>query len=213
MFTLAEGESTTGIIEVKRSKFIATVARADDEEAARAVICAAKTTYPDARHHCSAFVISSDEGPARTHSSDDGEPSGTAGPPILEVLVGSDLTDVVAVVTRYFGGTLLGTGGLTRAYSQATREALMEARIVRLEPLEHVEATVPAAAAGRIESEIRREGWVLVQTKWGNEVDIEVAVPEECVETFADLVATHTRATAQIRSLGTKRHEVPAAIS
>lgn len=104
-------------VGAKRSRFLAHLAPAADEEAARAVIEAARRAHHDARHHCSAFVLGPDRRTER--SNDDGEPAGTAGSPMLDVLRGSGLTDVVAVVTRWFGGTLLGTGGLIRAYSDA----------------------------------------------------------------------------------------------
>ena len=107
----------TGEIEEKKSRFIATLEPVSSEEEAVAVIAAVKKKYWDAKHNCSAFVIG-DKGQI-TRCSDDGEPSGTAGRPMLDVLVGEHVTNVCAVVTRYFGGTLLGTGGLVRAYSAA----------------------------------------------------------------------------------------------
>ena len=109
---------------VLRSRFLAHVARAETEAAARAVIAEARAAHHDARHHCSAFVLGADAMLRR--SNDDGEPSGTAGRPMLDVLGGRGLSDVVVVVTRWFGGTLLGTGGLTRAYGDATAAALAE---------------------------------------------------------------------------------------
>lgn len=106
----------------KKSRFIATVRPVASEEEAAAFIEEMKKKYYDARHNCSAFVIG-DRGQL-TRSSDDGEPSGTAGRPMLEVLLGSGIRNIAAVVTRYFGGTLLGTGGLVRAYSGVLKEAL-----------------------------------------------------------------------------------------
>ena len=99
--------------EVKRSRFLCRIERVESEGAARAVVDRARKEHWDARHHCSAFVLGPDGAVQR--SSDDGEPSGTAGAPTLEVLRGRALSDVVAVVTRWFGGTLLGAGGLVRA--------------------------------------------------------------------------------------------------
>ena len=98
--------------EVKRSRFLATLARADDEQQARDVIALVKAEFPDARHHCQAFIVDVPDAQPIERSSDDGEPAGTAGMPMLETLRGAGLGNVVAVVTRYFGGTLLGTGGL-----------------------------------------------------------------------------------------------------
>jgi len=106
----------------KKSRFIATVRPVSSEEEAMAFIEEMKKKYYDARHNCSAFVIGNKA--QLTRSSDDGEPGGTAGRPMLEVLLGSGIRNVAAVVTRYFGGTLLGTGGLVRAYSGVLKEAL-----------------------------------------------------------------------------------------
>lgn len=149
-------------IEVKRSRFLCEltpVGAGDDEAsevAARAVVEAARKQHWDARHHCSAFVL----GPQRQvrRSNDDGEPSGTAGAPMLEALVASGLSDVVAVVTRWFGGTLLGAGGLVRAYGDAVRAALAEARVVTYERRLVMAADVGIADVGRVENALRAAG-------------------------------------------------------
>ncbi len=119
----------TGEIEEKRSRFIATIEPVSSEEEAADFVAAMKKKYWDARHNCSAFIIG-DNG-QKTRCSDDGEPSGTAGRPMLDVLAGEHITNVCVVVTRYFGGTLLGTGGLVRAYSGAVREGLKNCRIIK----------------------------------------------------------------------------------
>ena len=111
-----------GEIEEKKSRFICVVRPVHSEQEAAAFIEEVKKKYWDARHNCSAFVLGNRQ--ELTRCSDDGEPGGTAGRPMLEVLLGEGLCDVAAVVTRYFGGTLLGTGGLVRAYSGAVKEAL-----------------------------------------------------------------------------------------
>lgn len=115
-------EGGQGEIVEKKSRFIATVQKAETEREAAAFIEETKKKYWDARHNCSAFVIGSRG--ELTRCSDDGEPSGTAGRPMLEVLLAEGLCNVAVVVTRYFGGTLLGTGGLVRAYTQAVKEGL-----------------------------------------------------------------------------------------
>lgn len=116
-----------GFYEEKKSRFIAQIVPADSEEAAVCFIESVRKKYYDARHNCTAFVIGSNR--QITRCSDDGEPGGTAGKPILEVLLGAGVTNAAAVVTRYFGGTLLGTGGLVRAYTQAAQDALQNAGI------------------------------------------------------------------------------------
>ena len=110
LLTLRRGAPALGEYEEKRSKFVCLLERVDDEEAARAVVAAQRKAYPDARHHCSAFVIDQIDTTPIVRSSDDGEPSGTAGTPMLDQLQGAGLSDVVAVVVRWFGGTKLGTG-------------------------------------------------------------------------------------------------------
>ena len=109
---------------IKRSRFIATIAHASSEEDARAFISNIKNEFSDATHNCWAYVAGPPGDTARVGLSDDGEPHGTAGKPILSVLLHSDIGEIVAVVTRYFGGTKLGTGGLVRAYSGSVKNAL-----------------------------------------------------------------------------------------
>ena len=111
-----------GEIVEKKSRFISTIRKCETEEEAVAFIEEMKKKYWDARHNCSAFIIGSRG--ERTRCSDDGEPSGTAGRPMLELLTGSGIRNIAVVVTRYFGGTLLGTGGLVRAYTQSVKEGL-----------------------------------------------------------------------------------------
>ncbi len=116
--------------EVKKSRFIALLAEVKTEEEAEDIIKRTKKKYYDASHTCSAYILSSDGG--IRHSSDDGEPSGTAGKPMLDVLSGAGLSDVIVLVTRYFGGTLLGTGGLVRAYVGAAKAVVENAEIVEV---------------------------------------------------------------------------------
>ena len=120
-------EGGMGEIEEKKSRFIATIRRCESEKEATAFIEEMKKKYWDARHNCSAFVIGSRA--ELTRCSDDGEPSGTAGRPILEVILGEGIRNIAVVVTRYFGGTLLGTGGLVRAYTQAVKEGLKNCKV------------------------------------------------------------------------------------
>ena len=117
-------------IEVKRSRFIASLARVGTEAEAAGFIEGIRKLHRDARHNCFAYRIAASD--ILERSSDDGEPSGTAGRPMLDILKGTELTDTVAVVTRYFGGKLLGTGGLVRAYSDALREAIMASETAEL---------------------------------------------------------------------------------
>lgn len=140
-------------IEVRRSRFVCDAAPATTEETARAFIEQVRGGTRDARHHCTAFVLGADG--ATVRSNDDGEPSGTAGAPMLDVLRGRGLTDVVAVVTRWFGGTLLGTGGLIRAYGDAVAAALGQAPLLTMELREGLVVEVGAADGPRVENALR----------------------------------------------------------
>ena len=119
--------NTAEIIE-KKSRFIADIFSVSSEEEALQILEKVKKKYWDARHHCWAYAIGNEQ--VQERLSDDGEPSGTAGKPILEVIRGNEIHNVLIVVTRYFGGTLLGTGGLVRAYTQAAQEGIAASTIV-----------------------------------------------------------------------------------
>jgi len=154
-YLVPAGEATAEI-EVKRSRFHCRVARVATEQAARSVVAEERRLHGTARHHCSAFVLGPDA--ATMRSNDDGEPAGTAGAPILDVLRGAGVSDVVAVVTRWFGGTLLGTGGLVQAYGDATRAALAAAGSTTRELRQRLQVDVDFAVLGSLEDQLRRTG-------------------------------------------------------
>ncbi len=160
--------------EVKRSRFLCRIERVDSEEVARTVVERARKEHWDARHHCSAFVLGPDGAVQR--SSDDGEPSGTAGAPMLEVLRGREVSDVVAVVTRWFGGTLLGAGGLVRAYGDAVRAGLDAAGVHERVLAALFDVDVSHAAAGRLESDLRARGVDVQDATYAERVTLRVAV-------------------------------------
>ena len=162
-------------IEVKRSRFLCTVQRVEDEASARALVERLRKEHWDARHHCSAFVLG--PGGAVERSSDDGEPAGTAGAPMLEVLRGRELSDVVAVVTRWFGGTLLGAGGLVRAYGDAVRAALEVTGTRRRLLVREFVLDLDHSDAGRVESELRTRGIAVLDTTYGTRVGLRLGVP------------------------------------
>lgn len=124
MFQSIENESIAEII-VKKSKFIATLYEANSKDEAEKILQNVRKKYFDAKHHCYAYIIEKIE-----KCSDDGEPSGTAGAPLLTLLKSANLTNVIIIVTRYFGGILLGTGGLVRAYTESAKNAIENAKIV-----------------------------------------------------------------------------------
>lgn len=160
--------------EVKRSRFLCRIERVASEAAARAVVERARKEHWDARHHCSAFVLGPDASVQR--SSDDGEPSGTAGAPMLEVLRGRDVSDVVAVVTRWFGGTLLGAGGLVRAYGDAVRAGLDAAGVHERVLAALFDVPVSHADAGRLDRDLRARGVVVRDATYAERVTLHVGV-------------------------------------
>lgn len=182
-------------MEIKRSRFLTRLRRVDDEPSARAVIEERRATHHDATHNCTAFILGPDGRTAR--SSDDGEPSGTAGIPMLTALQHNQLTDVVAVVTRYFGGIKLGGGGLVRAYSDAVARAVEAAGIreVRLATLLRVD--VDYAEAGVVENQLRTlvlpSGVPVTVTdvEWGeNKAHVHVGVDNDAVGEFTEALQT-----------------------
>lgn len=208
MLTLASGTTASATTEVKKSRFITVVAPVKDEGEARAVINEQKALYPDARHHCSAYVLKSDGATPHTHSSDDGEPPGTAGAPILEVLLGANLVNIVAVVTRYFGGTLLGTGGLVRAYAGGTQTALNRAQLARIAQMPRYLASIDLADAGRVEAELHRRGWKILDLTWGVDLTVDFAVPEDEADEVEGLLATLTKSAPDVERFGSLTQEV-----
>ncbi|NUU51298.1 DUF1949 domain-containing protein [Curtobacterium luteum] len=179
-------------IVITKSRFITTVAPVADVADADRVIAGVRKRFWDARHNCTAMVTGVLGDQAR--SSDDGEPSGTAGVPMLEVLRRRGLTDVVAVVTRYFGGVKLGAGGLVRAYSTSVSETLDRAVLVQRRALTRIGVDVPHAEAGRIDNVlrdwVRHHDAVLGDTGYGSVATFELWVPQELIGALrADLAS------------------------
>jgi uncharacterized YigZ family protein len=188
-------------IEVKRSRFLCTLVRVEDEDAARAVVDRLRRQHWDARHHCSAFVLGPPPAPVE-RSSDDGEPAGTAGAPMLDVLRGHQVSDAVAVVTRWFGGTLLGAGGLVRAYGDAVRAGLDAAGTLRRTLVREHTLDLDHADAGRVESELRSRGVVVLDTGYAAHVTLRLGVRPSEEGWLAALVAELTSGTGKTRVAG-----------
>lgn len=188
-------------VEVKRSRFLCRIEPVTTEEQARAVVEEERKRYWDARHHCSAFVL----GPAADvqRSNDDGEPSGTAGAPMLEVLRGREVSDVVAVVTRWFGGVLLGAGGLVRAYSDAVRAGLDEAGVRQRRLLNMYDVDVPHADAGKLENGLRAHDVAVLGVDYGARARMHLAVPAAEAEALPRLLAELTGGTLEPEPCGT----------
>ena len=205
---LPRGYSAEAEIEVRRSRFITRLARVDDEDAARAVIASVRAAYPDARHHCLAFIVDVPDAQPVERSSDDGEPAGTAGMPMLEVLRGAGVSNVVAVVTRYFGGVLLGTGGLVRAYSDAVASSLEPAPRVRPVVRQLVGLQVPAADAGRVQGALMNRGVDVMDADWGASVLLTLAVDDP--DAALPLVREVAQSDVELVPLGSTVTERPA---
>jgi uncharacterized YigZ family protein len=163
-------------IREKGSRFLAAIGPAADEEAAKAALADQVKRYSDATHHCWAWRLGA---PPRERSSDAGEPAGTAGVPILQVLRGAGLSDAVAVVVRWFGGTKLGKGGLARAYSAATRAALDRLPIFTRVPTVRLAVNVPYERVGAVKRLIHPPDVELASEEYCNEARLVLAVHEE----------------------------------
>ncbi|MBC3839866.1 YigZ family protein [Streptacidiphilus sp. 4-A2] len=195
-------------IEVKKSRFLCSIARVEDEGEAQAFIASVRKRYWDARHNCTAYVIG--DHPRRERSNDDAEPAGTAGAPMLEVLRRRGLTDTVAVVTRYFGGVLLGAGGLVRAYGGAVSAALDQAVVVERQLVAVFEVGTDHARAGRLENDLRAAGHVVRDVRYtASGVCFDIGVPEAGVGAFEAWVAAASAGSAQVERSGTDHLDVP----
>lgn len=166
-----------GEIVEKKSRFIATIRRCETEEEAVAFIEEMKKKYWDARHNCSAFVIGSRG--ELTRCSDDGEPSGTAGRPMLEVLLGEGIRNIAVVVTRYFGGTLLGTGGLVRAYTQAVKEGLKSCTVGRMRHGCELEVGTDYNGIGKILYLLGQRGIEPQSSEYTDVVVLRILIPSQ----------------------------------
>lgn len=168
------------IIE-KKSRFIATVRPVKSEEEAIAFIEGLKKKYWNATHNCSAYVIG--EHFQIQRCSDDGEPSGTAGKPMLDVLLGEELHDTAVVVTRYFGGTLLGTGGLVRAYQASTKAGLEASTVITKMHGSRVSVETDYTGLGKIQYILGQRGLTILNSQYTDKVALEVLLPEAEVKT------------------------------
>ncbi|MEE1030643.1 MAG: YigZ family protein [Ruminococcus sp.] len=188
-----EGE----IIE-KKSRFIATVRLVESEEEALSFIEEMRKKYWNATHNCFAYVIGENRETVRC--SDDGEPSGTAGKPMLDVLLGEGMYNTAVVVTRYFGGTLLGTGGLVRAYSKAVQEGLAQSDVIEKQYGAIIEIGTDYNGIGKIQYLIGERKIPTLQAEYTDKVKIQVILPIADVDKFkADLTeATNGRAKIEV---------------
>lgn len=172
---------TDEIVE-KKSRFIASVKKVESEEEAVAFIAETKKKFYDARHNCSAFIVGTKKELVRYN--DDGEPQGTAGRPILEVLLGSGLVNIACVVTRYFGGTLLGTGGLVRAYTDATKVGLAQSKTAIMSLGKRVKIHTDYNTIGSVLYELGQRGLGQEDSEYTDVIVLTVIVPIEDMDEF-----------------------------
>jgi uncharacterized YigZ family protein len=174
---------------IKRSRFIATVAHAVTEEDAKAFISIIKNEFPDATHNCWAYVAGPPGDTARIGMSDDGEPHGTAGKPILTVLLHSEIGEIVAVVTRYFGGTKLGTGGLVRAYSGSVKNALAGLSIKEKRDVITLTAILDYSKIIAVKQMIESFNSEIIEAKYEADVSFKIELPKNKKDSFIHAIA------------------------
>ena len=188
-----------GELVEKKSRFIATVTPVTSEEEALRFIEQTKKKYWDARHNCTAFTIGSRH--QLTRCSDDGEPAGTAGRPMLDVLLKEDIHNVAVVVTRYFGGTLLGTGGLVRAYSSAVKEGIAASKIGTMRYGVRLKICTDYNGIGKIQYILRQNGLEAEDTVYTDQVELTVLLAAECVPGLKKEITEATAAKAGIEEV------------
>lgn len=183
-------------IVIQKSRFIAHVTRAETEEAAQEFIQSIKKEHWNATHNCSAYLIG--ENDQIQKANDDGEPSGTAGVPILEVLKKKHLKDTVVVITRYFGGIKLGAGGLIRAYGKATSEGIEATGVVERRLMRVMSTKVDYTWLGKLENELRSSIYAIKEIHYLDNVEIETYVEEGGVQNFVDWMIELTNGQGEI---------------
>ncbi|MGI5466552.1 YigZ family protein [Streptomyces sp. CA-132043] len=183
-------------IEINKSRFICALAPVATEAEAQEFIARIRKEHPTARHHCFAYVLGADGGIQK--ASDDGEPGGTAGVPMLQMLVRREMRYVVAVVTRYFGGIKLGAGGLIRAYGGAVGEALDTLGTVTRRRFRLVTVTVDHQRAGKVENDLRATGRDVRDVRYAEAVTLEIGLPESELPAFRAWLADTTAGSATL---------------
>jgi uncharacterized YigZ family protein len=193
-------------IIIQKSRFIGTIKRVETEEEAQNFIQELKKKYHDATHNCSAYIIG--EHDQIQKANDDGEPSGTAGVPMLEVLKKQHLKDTAVVVTRYFGGVKLGAGGLIRAYGSSTSEAIKSVGIVKRQLMKGFSITVDYTLLGKLENELRNSEHILENIQYLENVAFIVYVEDGKETDFQNWITDLTSGQSTIQAVGEKYVEI-----
>lgn len=195
MFYTIQKNVTQEIIE-KKSKFIADLFYIENKTEAENRIKEIKKKYYDAKHHCFAYITFDEDKKIIERCSDDGEPGGTAGAPMLALLKGNNLCNVLVVVTRYFGGILLGTGGLVRAYSDATSNAINEAELMTIEQGKVIKVQVTYPEIENLKYYCRKNSINIIKEEYLDNVEIYIEISNEMLDKMkSDLDKKHLKMT------------------
>ncbi|MGL4723892.1 MAG: IMPACT family protein [Scandinavium sp.] len=187
--------------EIKKSRFITLLAHTEGVEAAKAFVESVRNEHPDARHHCVAWVAGPPDDSQQLGFSDDGEPAGTAGKPMLAQLMGSGVGEITAVVVRYYGGVLLGTGGLVKAYGGGVNQALAQLTTQRKTPLTEYTLQCEYAQLSGIETLLAQFGGKIASSDYQASVHLTVALPQAELASFSTKLADFSRGALQLRRI------------
>lgn len=197
-------EKTTGQIVEKKSKFIANVFYIETEEEAESIIKQMKKKYYDARHNCYAYIVFDEEQRLIEKCSDDGEPSGTAGSPMLAILKGNNLCNILVIVTRYFGGILLGTGGLVRAYTRAAESALEKTKFLKMQIGVEAKVILSYDSVESFRYYARKNNINIINEEYLNNVEFLIEISKEMLEKILKDIDNFSIKLTKIDVLGEK---------
>lgn len=183
--------------EVKKSKFIATIATVTSKEETVSFFHTMRDQYAGANHNCFAYIVGDPISPVDVGFSDDGEPSGTAGKPMLGVLQHNNIGNVAVIVSRFFGGTKLGTGGLVRAYSAATKMAVEKVSLQEFIQSSCIQVAIPFQFESNVRHLLATLNLTVIDSKYSEEVLIEIDVPESILDSFQKKVSDITKGAAR----------------
>ena len=198
---LIPAEPVTFVGEIKKSRFITLLAHTDGVEAAKAFVESVRAEHPDARHHCVAWVAGPPDDSQQLGFSDDGEPAGTAGKPMLSQLMGSGVGEITAVVVRYFGGIKLGTGGLVKAYGGGVQQALTRLETTLKVPLTEYTLLCDYAQLAGVEGLLSQFNGKVVESAFQANVALRVALPHTQVAAFSAKLADFSRGALHLLSV------------
>ena len=185
--------------EIKKSRFISHLTQCETRQAALAYIESIKSKYPDARHHCYAYIVGNPATTTDLSMSDDGEPCGTAGKPILNVLLHHNLGDTVAIVVRYFGGIKLGKGGLSRAYSSSIVKALSTASLTLKIPTKNIKLTLAYTFENILRLQLKEVSGSIIKIQYDEQISAVINVPVDHIQQLTLALTTMSNAAIKIR--------------